>query len=267
MSNKFQDNNLQLFETIQRLEGIDYEEKFVCFLDVLGYSDLVIDSNSPKEAALPLLILKEIKRIAENRESNLYISLFSDCAYVIADKADADELIEFVAVSCFDVLMDNTHNDPTEYKHHFLRGGITFGEVYYGNNILLGPAIIKACRLEKKAKYPIVIVDSNAEDMLIKSKYKDFIHDNPSNDTRYVDFLTLIHRKNDDTDKPYNQNHKITSGGLNEVYRWVDDKYKEYVKLERHSRDLKEKYGWMGDYLEMKIGALGLWGDSHGEEN
>lgn len=141
-----------------------YEERYVAFLDILGFSDLIertagatpavaLDAvvralEIPHEVVLKDIILGRIGDISAAKHT---LTAFSDCVAIstIASEQGLMNLLFHVRAILFRLL-----------RLGFLaRGGIARGLVYHREGKILGPALLEAYRLESRvAIYPRVIL-------------------------------------------------------------------------------------------------------------
>lgn len=130
------------------------EDKYVAFLDVLGFKEMVYNKNHKDldkyfnliEIAFTNLNLKNLK---------IEKLSISDSLIFIAEDSEKglEKLMEVVQAIQGHLALNNI----------FLRGGISFGPVCYyksnAGNILVGKGYVDAYLLESVAKYPRVIID------------------------------------------------------------------------------------------------------------
>ncbi len=77
------------------------------------------------------------------------------------------------------------------YEGIMIRGGVTIGDLYHRNNIVYGPAMIEAYRLESKcAIYPRIIM---SEDMLVIGIMKTLPEQNTLEEE--IDYVDCLIRK------------------------------------------------------------------------
>ena len=129
---------------------IKYENKYVAFIDVLGFSDLVFKDkpkvqeffNAIDEAFNYFSITEEIEKIS-----------ISDSIIFLAADNDSD----FVTLL---KMVQNLQGNLAS-NNIWVRGGITFGEVSFNDkkNIIVGEGFINSYKLEKQAIQPRIIID------------------------------------------------------------------------------------------------------------
>jgi len=137
-------------------ENLQGKNKFVAFIDVMGFSNLVYKSSGSAEA-LDSYFSKITDEIDDIRSSTLgdklQSFLISDSIILIAPEGlDGLRLVINTVRRIQSALL---------WRKILLRGAISFGEVFYDpkHNIIVGKAFIKAYKLEHEANYPRVIID------------------------------------------------------------------------------------------------------------
>lgn len=140
-----------------------YSQYYVAFLDILGFKDLVNSSGSSCGEILKIykflnsysdMIFRFLKDGYEDIEDRIKMKIMSDsiCVYTEASNSHAlFELVNFCTVFQYNLLVI----DPCI----FIRGGITYGDMYAKDDILFGPALTEAYLLEENnAKVPRIIM-------------------------------------------------------------------------------------------------------------
>ncbi|MBW8036232.1 MAG: hypothetical protein FVQ79_11525 [Planctomycetes bacterium] len=241
-----------------------YEERYVAFIDILGFKELV--KRAEKDATL----LGRLTSILEEQEmyskiekhfdatskvdsSDYYrnmfrISTFSD-NIVMSAKTDLNGLglITILSAQICNRLL---------HQGVFTRGAISKGKLIHTNTIVLGNGLINAYNLEKSAAiYPRILLDKNiVEDM------DALANQGGSPDLRRQDFdglwhLHILHPSMLDLTS---HTTKSDHGALNNL---------DYMKLGREeiekafqSDDLaiKAKIGWLARYFNEYAVSFGL---------
>jgi len=128
------------------------EEKFVAFLDVLGFKELVfkdkfeiLDSYFSKLTS----VLDSLREKKENVDS----FVISDSIILVAPKG----LKNFISL----IKAIQTIQSQLIWRKIILRGAVSYGPVYFDNakNIIVGKGFIRAFLLEQEANFPRVIID------------------------------------------------------------------------------------------------------------
>ena len=142
------------------MDDIQYTQYYVAFLDILGFKDRVNDPLFPCQDILKMynqfgIIHKDFYE-GETGDivGNVKMKTMSDsiCLYIPADIPNA---LFFLTLFCVDFqyeLLNMPHCT-------FVRGGITFGDMYAKDDIVFGPALTEAYLLEEKnARVPRIII-------------------------------------------------------------------------------------------------------------
>ena len=142
----------------------NYEERFVAFLDILGWRKQV-EASKTDQSLIPKLgaVLAHLEITADNPILRLLqFSQFSDCI-IISTKASGLNHIQFLsaALGISRVLL---------YLGFLVRGGITRGLVYHNGSVAFGPALTKAYDLERLSVYPRIILDHDIERLFLDSQ-------------------------------------------------------------------------------------------------
>jgi hypothetical protein len=141
------------------VEPTIYTDRYVAFVDILGFSSIVQRSVRDEQQAAELAqILERISNRASPSTFNLQegddfkAQSFSDCT-VISEKASAKGLLHLTQVVSFlslDLLASGV----------LVRGGIAKGPLHHRDKVVFGPALIEAYGLESRtAKFPRILLD------------------------------------------------------------------------------------------------------------
>src|SRR5436190_15478207 len=130
---------------------IDYKKKLVAFVDVLGFSEIVYNSDNERIESYYTYLESRFKdHISKTKLQYLFIS---DSIVVSADdsKENLFELTRLLTKIQCNLLIDKI----------IVRGAISFGNLYVNNegNVIVGDALIKAYQLESHAINPRIIID------------------------------------------------------------------------------------------------------------
>lgn len=241
---------------------MEYQDRIVCFLDILGFEghiDKTISQNGEDN-------LKNIDNLISAIESIRYFTdidkLKEDESKMVTQFSDS-VVISFLAneeSGVFYSLLEIMWIQVNLVMHGFLcRGGIVRGKLIHTDKYLFGPAMVNAYILESKAAlYPRVILDdsiietgSNAHGRHHHAQHeKESIMSLLKRDTDgmyYIDYITEGQSELNDPecDYPiylYNLGKIITRGLRSHdpsvliKYQWLKEKYLPHVK------ELKEFY-------------------------
>ena len=137
--------------------SFDYQEVVVAFIDVLGFSELVTASDADPIARAKLNGLIAADKLFERFMGQFLdfaeADFFSD-SFVLSMQSDRVlYLIRETGYLCRYLLLQGFP----------CRGAICSGALYHHDRVVVGPALVKAYRLEQTvAVYPRVIVDDGA---------------------------------------------------------------------------------------------------------
>lgn len=125
------------------------ETKYVAYLDVLGFKELVI-AKSEKLDSYYSTIIESLKGISFNNIDHILISdsIILSCENKMEDLISLLEVIQLIQTNC-------------ALLGIWIRGAISIGDIYINKEekIVVGNGLIKAYLLESQAKYPRVIID------------------------------------------------------------------------------------------------------------
>lgn len=236
---------------------MNYEQRIVAFIDILGFRALLDETVSKDGKDLPNRIDEVINAYESIREiwdldkksetinlktySSKQVTIFSDLI-VVSFKAEEPSEVFFTLLEIKWLIM-------RLLNHRILcRGAVTLGKLIHKNEYIFGPALAEAYMLESKAAlYPRVILDRNIVEAgaTFKSKdhtskqeleYVESLLERDSDGMYYVDYFYKAQSELDDPqyDFPaYIQN-------LGEIIR------KGLMGSSHHSKaDLRVKYSWM----------------------
>ena len=177
-------------------EPIQYEDRLIAFVDLLGFKQAVNNSVNHQVIAQKIYnILNYHNRLKEKNYSDglasgsdygKEITFFSDCfviSYAIGRGGELNYLLSDVIFHALDLTSIG----------FLLRGGITFGQLVHQGDICFGPAMNRAYELESIcASYPRILVD----DVIINNICR-FRPDCNSEEFEHEFMRTLISRDKD----------------------------------------------------------------------
>lgn len=242
------------------MSALAYEERYVVFLDILGFKELVSKSEANPEILHKLTtalnamnifremdeLLHKLKQSKENSSENLVeISTFSD-SVIISTRADTIGLL--LVTSIAQIISCNLF-----YLGIFSRGAISKGLLIHTDNMVLGSALIKAYELENKAAiYPRVIVDECVlKDIAADKTYNVYgasvIPD--FDGIWFINYVALAPLLIASQLYPQNTNLDLLGNaraGLKELWSMAKD------------LGVKAKIGWLVNYINSKAESLGV---------
>lgn len=165
-----------IFENIKNFKGVGY----VCFIDVLGFSNDIL-KNWKKKTSNPLEKILTVKKkipgfthFGEDVDSSSLGSSYTCRVNTISDSFTVcfgfkDNPGLFDLAFGLDVILNNLLYVWSTFigKGYTIRGAIDYGDIYWDENELIGPAFIRAYHFESEvAKTSRVVVSSNLNKVL-----------------------------------------------------------------------------------------------------
>ena len=157
------------------MSRLNYEYRIVLFLDILAFTDLIDKSIKSNNESIEITdrILNTLKLIDEklkigSKFSSREITQFSDSIIVSFKLNDHFELHNYFYKVCYVLAI--------LLKNNFIfRGAISSGWLYHKDNLIFGPALIEAYKLESNcAIYPRVILQKELYELLVRNYSLNF---------------------------------------------------------------------------------------------
>lgn len=127
----------------------------------------------------------------------------------------------------------------------FSRGGITRGEIYADYSFITGAALVRAVEIEKKARYPRIVVDQSCVDILEEPSPM------PTLSAGAIECRRLLLRDDDKVIVNYLETLQ-TPGFPNWRIPFVLENHRDYatqgIEHNRGDDDLLAKYRWVAEY-------------------
>jgi hypothetical protein len=141
-----------------------YEERFIAFLDILGWRKQVEASKADQSLIRKLgAVLAHLKGASGKTILPLLeFSQFSDCI-IISTLASEFNISKFLSAAM-------GINQVLLYLGFLVRGGITKGLVYHNGSVAFGQALTRAYDLERLSVYPRIILDHDIEQLFLDSQ-------------------------------------------------------------------------------------------------
>lgn len=244
-----------------------YEMRYIAFIDILGFKGKVYNSLLDTKELLnikrTLDYIQDLKQKNDNDPYSLKFigmefSMFSDSvviSYPAYGKGNAFNILITLAHICLDILAQG----------YIFRGGITMGKVFHKDSICFGPAMNVAVDMEKRAKYPRIIIDPNvlnnglrypgiANDffgekeflnVLVKQDYGTYTEENNFNEY-ILDYLSLYEEFDD-----FNQYMEL----VDKTRKLIITEYGNAFSINDldKRKNIHEKYIWFANYYNSVI--------------
>lgn len=168
---------------------IEYEKKYIAFLDVLGFKELVFQDNKSKLETYFAVVQDAFKLAGINNDEVTKVSISDSIILMTNDSVKHLRMI---------VRAIRTIQTGLASIDIWMRGAITFGEIFFDDksNIIVGPGFINSYLLEQEAIYPRVIIDPKILAKLKMNRrefYNEINHfEGPLSETDRLEFK-LIH--------------------------------------------------------------------------
>ena len=213
-------------------------EEYVCaFLDILGSKDKMDDEE------FVVLIDKWFTDLKRPEGSRIVLRSFAD-TIVLAIKVEGDLPKRFLSVvGIVEYLSQRSFFEI----HCLLRGGISNGLLYVGENTILGPALKRAYKIEKEeAIYPRIVIDEKTISDLKKCE-----------DAEYKDTTESILRKDKDN-RIYAWSALsciVNEKGELHPFEKINEIFQEMIKgIEEPA--IKQKYAWWANTVNIQLESM-----------
>jgi len=225
---------------------IRYTESIVLFIDVLGFSSLVYDKDKTKIENYFSYIQAEFNAHLVQRKFKYLI--ISD-SIVVSTKKSKENLSELVFIT-----------SKIQYqlflKGILIRGAISFGKLYINSdsNIIVGPGLINAYKLENTAHFPRVVIDRRIIPEFFSSTADFITFTNNFFFTLYGETEGKIKFDKSAKDgKPFiNYMRMVVRYGPTYKLKNIENIIKLFSENYFHNEHF-EKYNWLLDELKMEL--------------
>lgn len=256
------------------MDIIDTENAIVCFMDILGYSNLVCNERNKKK------IYRILKNCLQNLQGNQ--DLLKQVRYSIKKQLLGDALlfvldikkvpkqigdlpqmcnVKQVFISFFLRSICRAFLEIIAETKYFLRGGIALGQYYQsyfddddkGNKFIFSKALAEAHELEKKAVTPRIVLSNHLYSYIARKRRNTSLQN--IDIFKSIDGLYYL--------SPYfilpngNENVKDTKEIVGKVVKAVEFQIKIAKKK---NKSVFEKYRWFADYHNRAIVRKGING-------
>lgn len=232
------------------IEEKKYENRYIVFIDILGFKNLV-DESMKSEDQLEKIhkALNHISGIKKENDQGILslkdqgkeVTVFSDSIVIsmpVSNRSSGFQLLNEVIFIQMQLM----------YMGIFIRGGMTAGMLYHSENIVFGPAMNEAYCLETKcAIYPRVIVSSN----YLQTAYQNGVHQ-PEQEQRYFEEeLHLIKKDGDGYAYVDFLNQELNTDGTEEYIDFLERTQRAIMSALNQYNDPKilKKYYWLKEYF------------------
>lgn len=222
-----------------------YSERFVAFIDILGFSEAVrssVDQFQDFDRIQSVLLQLSNIQPGDQGITELNWTGFSD-NILISDRDDPNGCLkvgfftEIIALKLF--------------ENGFLcRGALSWGKLVHDDRSVFGPALIDAYTKEsRQAKYPRIIVTASyvkrAQEIAMESKkVKRWLEENLLRDYDGMPYINYLGRMDARIAKSSNEEKDKIKDELNTQLSDIISRY----ECKFDSPSIYEKYMWFADY-------------------
>lgn len=232
---------------------IEFEERAVAFIDVLGFSSLVVSAASNPKALAELQTLintlsSAVPYLDQGVSKTVPAHLIPEHTYI------SDSII--LSAPLADAAMKNYNGLSIvvmrciQLTHHFLkrgyllRGGISTGKVWHNESNIVGPAYQEAYELEHTGCNPCVVLSESA-----KALWQG-----------YGSRMCVVHEETIMVNGLHD--YYIQENTSSSVIEKTFDEYRELATLRINSQlpeKAKAKWRWFNDYLAAERSEAMKW--------
>jgi hypothetical protein len=229
-----------------------YKEKFVAFIDILGFKNIISQDVNTGEKYINFFTerIKHILNVLDETWEGMFsVKMFSDCICISCDN-NSYEMSAMLSELSFMQLFFSLEGI-------FIRGALTIGLHFENDHMIFSQGLIKAYELEQNAIYPRIILDENVVKILF-NKENGYIQDDGNveyvmhspDGIYFLDYLDTLYEEGIEQDEfmlrhkqsILNQvNENLTNNKILEKYRWLAEyhnhKFREFYNPEDWNKD------------------------------
>ncbi len=235
-------------------------DKYVAYLDVLGFKELVF-KRKIEDLEIYFSTIHKVLDDVKSAKQNIQSLLVSDSVILIAPNTKEDFKILIRAVQ--------TIQTALFFKNIWIRGAVSFGEIHFDTkeNLIVGKGLINAYLLEQLAKYPRVIIDPSVIPRIEPNRESFYQFINPDSLNSDVNNLKLVHdgsSSNEDFFVAYG--HKVMTEAVKK--RELEKVYKLVLENIYSTQMHYEKYLWVKKYfIEVLTNMLEMYSKNSGKSS
>jgi hypothetical protein len=223
-----------------------YREKYVAFIDMRGFSNLV--RSAAQDAEKQARIVEAIERLKDtaccNPTIGLMITYFSDCVVLSSDRTPAGlfEMLQSIRTIAENLLVVDV----------MVRGGLAVGDIHHDERFMFGPGMLEAYDLERlHAKNPTILASEPVWADVEKAGLNElFVHDDAEPDRHLVHYLISF----SSYDPTPRNGLLILDGPAKLVRHFVAQ------RLATDEGSVRVKAEWLERYWNETVGSVGFLG-------
>lgn len=278
---------------------MEYEKRIVCYMDILGFKNMIEESSRNADIRNSIFqLLQDVKKMNQDFQYERLVTVVPDSDLHdgfkpknVIDMGLLSEMSFFSDSIIFSYKMTQARRDLYDIvivlqeiarfafelllRGFFVRGGLSYGEVYHNGNVCFGPALVTAVLLEEHAVYPRISIDplffNDQSPYSVYYGKEDAIAENRQHieDTYHcVDLSHLENLNRVDIDKVRTDNSLIHYLDYLDIMIDYDKKLAMKVKgiiekeLQKDYPDkIAAKYQWMKEYYNSTVYNTQCMGD------
>lgn len=223
-----------------------YVDSYVAFMDILGFSKLaeLADGDAKWRAGLVTAIRSLRTTLPLDMPHNGFrATQFSDCIVISAHRSDQ---ALFTVMNAATMLATNLFDLGI-----IMRGGIARGNFQHDEELMFGPALIRAHAFDRRGAPPHVAIDDAVIDDIGRSAYAETLRQWVRPDP--WDLTPMLHTL-----------HRFEYYPQRGDGRSRDDARNYAAAIGRHASDMRQpadvraKWRWMQDYWNRTVGLKGV---------
>lgn len=223
-----------------------YVDSYVAFMDILGFSKLTEQADGDPEwrsfLAESIRLMRDTlpSEIAHN---GFRATQFSDCIVVSAHRLDQSL---FTLLNAATMLATNLFD-----RGLIMRGGIARGNFHHENNMLFGPALIRAHSFDRHGSPPHIALHPDVIDDIEASPYADtfkrMVRPDPWDLTPMLHTLSRFEFYPQEGDVVSQDNAETYSANISQRANDMNS-----------PPDVRAKWRWMQDYWNRSVDVAGV---------
>jgi hypothetical protein len=174
-----------------------YEKYLLTYLDIMGFKGMIDESaDDPSKVDRILTILQHMRRQAEMSQNFMFphsekqIQNFSDLIVRASPLLPSESVIEQVWGECW--ILAAIQCELILEQEILLRGAMCLNQLYMKNNLVFGPALVRAYQLEADvAVFPRIVIDTAIMDLVTEkdSRPLDLFITRADDGAYFIDYL------------------------------------------------------------------------------
>lgn len=212
-------------------KGIEYSERLVAFIDILGFSQIISSDTANDIENIKFFDsnLRHVVKILKDEYGKIFsIKMFSDCICLSCEYDP--EKFEYILSELSFIQLYFSINGI------FIRGGFSIGLHFENENLIYSKGLIQAYELKKKSIYPRILIGNEVVKRIKNENNNNFIMKSPDGQY-FIDYLD-----------------SLNSDGM-EIAEFLllhKTSIINQIKINKSNTRIAEKYKWLSLYHNTK---------------